>query len=165
MIKYLINFTQSLTACSHEIIGCIDTNEPFIPCKSGTTKSVELTDLVDPMINKDGIEGEPPTHQRGSNRIDFIFCTPSIEKFIISIDILPINEISPSDHRGYILDDNLKEFLKNLDHLPSSNTRLLSTQSPDSTLIYKTNLNKYITKHNIIHSVNNIQYKIDSKTI
>ena len=32
-------------------------------------------------------------------------------------------------------------------------------------LIYKNNLNQYITKYNIIYQVNNIQYKIDSKTI
>ena len=32
-------------------------------------------------------------------------------------------------------------------------------------MIYKKNLNKYITKHNIINQVNNIQSTINSKTI
>ena len=79
MIKYFITCIQSWTACSHEIIVCIDTNELFLPNKNGTTKLVELPDLVDPLINKYGIKGEPPTHQRGSNIIDFIFYTPGNE--------------------------------------------------------------------------------------
>ena len=165
MIEDLITFIQFLTACFREIIVWFDVNEQFIPDKSGTAKIVELTDLIDPLINKYGIAGEPPTHQRGSNRIDFIFCTLGIKKFIISIGFLPTHEFFIYDHRGYILDINLKTFLRFLDHLPTLNTRLLSTQSPDFVLIYKKNLNKYTTKHNIIHQVNNIQYKIDSKTI
>ena len=165
MIKDLITFIHSLSARSHDIVVCIDTNELFIPEKSGTSKLVELTNLVDLLINKFGIDGEPPTRQRDSNRIDFLFCTPSIENFIFRIGILPIHEISPSDHRGYILDVHVQAFLNDIDHLPSSNTRLLSTQSPDSTLIYKNNLIKYFIKQNIINQVNNIQDKIDSKTL
>ena len=132
--------------------------------KSGTAKLVELTNLIDPLINKFGIEGEPPTHQGGSYIIDFLLCTPGIEKFDLRIGILPLHEISPSAHRGFILDVHLRAYLNDLDHIPSSNTRLLSTQSPDSSLIYKTNLSKYILKHNIINQVNTIQDKIDSKT-
>ena len=165
MIIDLIAFIHSLSACFHEIIVCIDTNDLFIPEKSGTARLVELTNLVDPLINKFGIYSELPTHQSGSNIIAFLFCTPSIEKFIFRIGILPIHEISPSNHRGYILDVYLLAFLNDLDHIPSSNTRLLSTQSPDSSLIYKTNLSKYILKHNIINQVNTIQDKIESKTL
>ena len=99
-------------------------NESFILGKCGTSKLVELTDLIYSLINKYGIEGEHPTHQRGSNRIDFIVYTPSAENLTISIGILPIHELSPSNHRRYILDVNRKAFLKDLDYLPSSNTRL-----------------------------------------
>ena len=67
-IRDLIAFINSLSACSHDITIWIDTNEEFIPGKSGTTKLVELTNLIDPLINKFGIEGAPPTHQRGSYR-------------------------------------------------------------------------------------------------
>ena len=144
MIKDLITFIHSLTACSQDIIIYIDANKPFTPGKSGTDRLVELTDLVDPLINKYGIEGEPPTHQRDSHRIDFIFYTPDIERFISNIGILLIHKISPSDYRALFLDFNHTAFLKDLDHIISSNTCLLSTQSPDSTIIYKNNLNKYI---------------------
>ena len=68
MIRDLIAFINSLLACSHDITIWIDTNEEFILGKSGTTKLVELTNLIDPFINKFGIEGAPPTHQRGSYR-------------------------------------------------------------------------------------------------
>ena len=71
MINDLIDFVQSLSNRSHEIIVCIDINEEFIPGKSDTAKLVELTNLLDPLINKFGLAGEPPTHQRGSYRIDF----------------------------------------------------------------------------------------------
>ena len=57
--------------------------------------------------------------------------------------------MSPSDYRALFLDFN--------------HTCLLSTQSPDSTIIYKKNLDKYIKKHDIINQVNNIQNKIDFK--
>ena len=92
MIKYLIAFIHFLSACFHEIVVCIDTNDLFIPEKSGTAKLVELTNLVDPLLNKFGIDSELPTHQSGSNIIAFLFCTPSIEKFIFRIGILPIHE-------------------------------------------------------------------------
>ena len=136
MIIDLIDFVQSLSDSAHEIIVCIDANEAFIPGKSGTARLIELTNLIDPLINKFGIQGEPPTYQGGSYRIDFLLCTPNIEKYIVRIGILPIHEISPSAHRGFILDVHLREYLNDLDHIPQSNNRLLSTQSPDSTLIY-----------------------------
>ena len=124
LIKDFITFFQSLTACFHKIIICIDTNEPFIRGKSVAAKLVELTDLVDSLINKYGIEGEPSTHHRGSHRTDFVFYTPSIEHFISNIGILPIHEISPSDHRVLFLDIDLHVFLQDLDHITSSNSRL-----------------------------------------
>ena len=165
IINDLIDFVQSLLNSSHEIIVCIDTNEEFIPGKSGIAKLVESTNLTDPLINKFDIEGEPSTHQQRSYRIDFLLCTPGIETFILRISILPLREISPSDHRGIILDVHLQAFLNDLDHISSTSIRLLSTQSPDSSLIYKTNLIKYTITHNIINQLNNIQNKIDSKTL
>ena len=114
-----------------------------MPGKSDTAKLVELTNLIDPLINKFGLEGEPPTHQRGSCRIDFPQCTPGIETFILRIGILPLHEISPSDHRGFILDVHLRAYLIDLDHISSSNTRLLSTLSIYTLnfLIMKLNIN------------------------
>ena len=129
MIRDLIDFINSLSACSREIIVCMDINEVFIPGKSDTAKLVELTNLIDPLINKFGIEGEPPTYQRGSYRIDFLLYSPGIEKIIFCIGILSIYEISHSDHRGFILDVHLQAFLNDLDNIPSSNTRIVSTRS------------------------------------
>ena len=120
MIRDLINFINFLSACSREIIGSIDTNKAFIPGKSGTAKLVELTNLTDPLINKVCIEGEPPTHQRGLYRIDFLLSSPGIEKNIFRIGILPIHEISPSNCRGFIQNVHLQVFLKDLDNIPNS---------------------------------------------
>ena len=64
-----------------------------------------------------------------------------------------------SDHRALFLDINLQKFLHDLNHITSLNTSPLSTQSPDSTIIYEEKSNKFITKHNIINQVNTIQYK------
>ena len=60
---------------------------------------------------------------------------------------------------------NLKEFLKDSDHIVNSNTHLLSTQSSDSNIIYKNKLNNYVKNNIIINKNNNIQNKINSKTI
>ena len=108
MIIDLTDFVQSLSDSVYEIIVCIDANEEFIPGKSGTAKLVELTNLIDPLINKFDIEGEPPTYQGGSYRINFLLCTPGIEKSILRIGILPLSEISPSAHRRFILDVHLR---------------------------------------------------------
>ena len=48
MIKDLINFIHSLSACSREIVICIDTHEEFIPGKSDTAKLVKFIDLIYP---------------------------------------------------------------------------------------------------------------------
>ena len=85
--------------------------------KSGTAKLVELMDLVDSLINKFGKEDEPPTHRRGSHRIDFLFCTPSIKK---SYFVLASYQ-SMKFFLRIIGDINvhLQEFLNDLDHIPS----------------------------------------------
>ena len=59
MIQDLKILVQPPTARYHEIIGCIDTNEPFIPGKSGTAKILESTKLVYPLINIHVVENDP----------------------------------------------------------------------------------------------------------
>ena len=131
----------------------MDSNEAFIPCKSGTTKLHELTDLAYPLINKDGLENEPPTHQRGSQRIDFIFCNLGIEKFISRIGILPMHDIVPSDHRAIYFDINLVAWLKDPGLQSIITIRLLSTNSLDLTRVYDKYLDIYLKKNDIITKV------------
>ena len=99
-----------------------------------------------------------PTQTWTISRIDFLLCTPGIEKIIFRIGILPIHEMSLSDHRRFILDVHLHAFLNDLDHKPSSNTRLLSTNPHTLHYYIKSFLNS--TPQNIILSTNLTIFKI-----
>jgi hypothetical protein len=66
--------------------------------------SVATCGLVDPLARQHSSRPIPPSHDRGSERIDFIFITPSIMPAVLSSGCLSSHSIFNSDHRAYFLD-------------------------------------------------------------
>ena len=111
MIDDLIIFINKLIAEYHEVILLIDTDESLTP-GSGIAKLLQNTNMIDPITLRHGFRNTPNTHQSGSQRIDYCFCTDLINNVIKSCGITPFNFFSLADHRGGYIDIQLKLFLR-----------------------------------------------------
>ena len=122
--------------------------------------------MIDPIVNKHRTSDEPNTHKSGSKRIDCIFCTNGLTKFIRLCGILPFDFITPSDHRGLYIDIYLALFLKYpLHQFITNNERLLRTNNLKCVTKYKTYLMKYMQQHDLFNRGQIIQNKINDHTI
>ena len=113
-----------------------------------------------------GTKGEPNTYARGSDRIDYFFCTKNIYKFILECGILPFFSIMTSDHRGLYLDVDIIQYLRNpFIDLAHTQNRLLSSTHSKKVFQYKKVLIEYISSRNAIEKVNEIHKKINNKNL
>ena len=82
MITYLIQLVNSLKYPLHQVIILIDTTEVFVSKTGDVARLLRYTNMIDPIVMNHGFKNEPNTYKRGSNRIDFCFCTIGISPFI-----------------------------------------------------------------------------------
>ena len=81
MIDDLTIFINKLITEHNEVLLLIDANEPLTP-DSGIAKLLQNTKMLDPITIRHGLQNIPNTHQSGSDRIDYCFCTDLINNFI-----------------------------------------------------------------------------------
>ena len=129
MIDDCTIFINKLIVEHHEVLLLIDANEPLTP-DSGIAKLLQNTKMIDPITIRHGLRNIPNTHQSGSDRIDYYFCTNLINNFILKCAITPYNIFSSADHRGGYLDIQLKLFLRD-PYKPTifPSSRLLTTKT------------------------------------
>ena len=89
LINNLGLYINNLRQQQHEIILMIDANESMTKTNSGISNLISLTQLCDPIFMLHGEHKEPNTYIRGSDRIDYILCTPTLF-FILSYSITTI---------------------------------------------------------------------------
>ena len=68
IINDINNFLAELTFRHHEVIICIDANEPFIPGTRGIAKLTSHPQILDPLISIHGGDLESYTHKNGSKK-------------------------------------------------------------------------------------------------
>ena len=130
-VTHLITFINKLTKLHHEIIIGTDTNEPFTSNAGDIARLYKQCNIIDPISIKHGTKDEPNTYARGLDRIDFLFCTSIIHKFITKYGILPFCSIVISDHRRLYLDADIVQYLRNpFIDLNHNHKRLLSSTHP-----------------------------------
>ena len=112
IILGIIIYINDLRKMNHQIILLIDTNEGFTSRDYGLAKLTQHTNMTDPIFNRHDNSLEPNTYTRGSQRMDFHFCTPQIEEYIVRCGIIPTDLLTSSDHRSVYLDINILSFLK-----------------------------------------------------
>ena len=103
-IDDLIKSIQSHQARNHDIIIGGDFNETTDKHHSGLMRLLTTTDLVDPFLHHHPTLPTFNTYARGSQRIDAIFCSPTIIPMINAIGYAPYNWVTNSDHRAIFLD-------------------------------------------------------------
>lgn len=118
-----------------------------------------MTNLVDSIACIHGMKEIPNTHQRGTNRIDFISISPKIFKYIYSCDITSFNKVAPSDHRCTFIDVDFISFLQNQFH-NIIDLKSLLLQSNDIKLVSKykkKHLQNFIKQKYVIERIDKIQ--------
>ena len=88
----------------HEIILLIDGNEAFTNAKGGIAKLCKECKLYDPFSHRHNEQQNSKSYIRGSDKIDFIFCSYNILKAVTSCGMNAFNEITVPDHCGLFLD-------------------------------------------------------------
>ena len=112
MVRGLICFINDLRKSIHEIILLLDDNETFSYNKCILAKLVQQTNITDSIFNKYDSSLKSITYKRDSQRIDFCFCTPHIEKYLIRCGITPFDLFTSTDHREIYLNINILLYLK-----------------------------------------------------
>ena len=88
----------------HEIILSIDGNEVFTNEKGGIAKMFKECKLYDPFSHRHNDQQNLKSYIRGSDKIDFLFCTYNILKAVPLCGMTAFNEITVLDHCGLFID-------------------------------------------------------------
>jgi len=106
-IDDLIKFITEKQQSGHSIIVGGDFNETIDKQSSGILRLITATNLIDPWSHRFPHTPSFNTYSRGSDRIDHVFCTPSLISSIQSIGYAPFRWITNSDHRALLIDFNI----------------------------------------------------------
>jgi endonuclease/exonuclease/phosphatase family metal-dependent hydrolase len=85
----------------------MDANDTLQNTRSALNKWTAETIMIDPLVQRHGTEGEPPTYARGSKRIDYYLVSEHLSEYVTSCGILPLHNICFSDHRALYIDIDL----------------------------------------------------------
>ena len=104
--------------------------------------------LIDVHKTSSGMEWLPPTHERGSTQIDYIFISPSIQ--IKRAGFLPFNKV-PGDHRAIWVDIQTDDIIGyNPPQLSMSTARRLKSDNPTVRNRYLSLLKQYAQQDGIL---------------
>ena len=144
----------------------IDANKSMTKTNSGISNLISVTQLCDPIFMLHGAHEEPSTYIRGSDRIDYFFCSPKLLQYIQRCGILPSDMATIADHRGAYLDIRIRKFLQNhfQEHQEPIQRRLHLTFTK-GVIKYKYFLYKYTTNNNITETIQSIKNKIINNTL
>ena len=138
---------MTLLVKKHEIIIGIDANEPFASSRGYVARLYSKCKLIDTIAQHHGITNKPNIFIRGSQGIDFLFCSKTISSFITSYGIPSFEYISSSDHRSIFIDINIVQYLRNpFIDTNTNKLRLLQSNHPSKVRQYKDELISYNKK-------------------
>ena len=103
MVRGLICFINDLRKSFHEAILLLDDNETFSYNECIVAKFTQQTNITGSIFNKYNSSLKSNTYKCDSQRIEFCFFTPYIEKYVIRCGITPFDLFTSSDHREIYL--------------------------------------------------------------
>ena len=161
-ISDLISLISELKEKGHDIVLMFDANEA---CRqgSGVDRLILSCGLVDAHTLTSDSSPPPPTHQRGSVKIDFVLISPRLVQAVRAASILPLHDGYLSDHRALMVDFDARALFESVTSpvLPPTTRRLTST-NPRSLHIYISNMVKHIVKHELLHRVESLRQKSEN---
>jgi exonuclease III len=143
VLEDLGNRITELKTSGEEVILMMDANDTTQKANSDLSRWAEKVDLVDPHIQRHGSIDEPATHERGSDRIDYIFMTEKISEYVMAAGILEFHKVWKTDHRALYIDIDLEAFLGGRPSpLEVNANRGLMSNDPRAVKIYREHLLK-----------------------
>ena len=147
----LIKSIQIHQALHHDIIVGGDFNETTDKHNSGLLKLLTTTNLIDPFLHHHPTLPNFNTYSRGSQRIDAIFCSPTVLPMIKTIGYAPFNWVTNSDHRAIFVDFCSKQLFQDSRENQlslSSATRAIRSNDKKRTSIYIERFYQHPTSNN-----------------
>jgi hypothetical protein len=158
----LIILTKSFQDQGCDVVLMLDANEGRGP-KSGVDYVMHECCLVDAHAATTDRSPAPATHQRGSEKIDFILMSPRLVESIRSAVILPLQEGYLSDHRSLMVDfDANMLFGGQTSFIARSASRRLTSTNPRAVATYIEHMRNFISTHRIVDKVCALQVRSDS---
>ena len=128
--------------------------------KSGVDAIMHECCLIDAHAKTSDTSPAPATHQRGSEKIDFILVSPRIAKAITSASILALQDGYYSDHRALMDDFDARElFGSDTSEVTSQATRRLTSTSPRAVSTYIAHMKKHMSLHRIVEKATALDVK------
>jgi hypothetical protein len=131
-----------------------DFNEVVGRNASGFAKITSAFQLADVLGHFHSVQTEVPTYARGTERLDYVFCSADLLPAVASCGAEPFNQHIFSDHRALFLDwhEDILFGSKCPSIAPHVQRRLVSKHRPSATK-YIEKLHKYSTDHNILEQL------------
>jgi hypothetical protein len=105
-----------------------------------------------------------PTHENGTNRIDYLLCTPNVLQYITQIGYVPFNGALDSDHRAVFCDLNGAIFEAEIEEIPKR-VRLVGTNSTNKEgTKYVRCLYNRLQEHKIFDQIEELLAKVSTTT-
>ena len=146
----------------HDLVLMMDANEPAGP-GSATDRISYACGLTDVHKRETEMAEPPPTHQRGSAKIDFILVSSRLVRAIKARAILPIHDGYLSDHRALMVDFDPKIlFAGPTSEVVQPHARQLTSTNPKAVAKYIKVMLIQMEKHNVIQKVQQLQMRSDS---
>lgn len=180
----LKSWLQNKIQLHHDIILAMYANTTYNPDTIGTicplkyTPGIPIVDrhhngnlstlvascgLIDPLAKQHSTRPFRPSHNRGSERIDFIFTTPGIASALLASGSMPFHSLFNCNHRPYYLDLNARELFADLAYeIPSPAYRKLFLLDPRILQEYYTTLHTQLTNHKIFDKLHNLKQVADT---
>jgi len=134
----------------HDVVVCMDANEGISSVNSGIANLLRDTGLNDVHAHLLDSTTLPPTHQRGSEKIDYVLVSPRLLEAVDSCSILGLNDGYISDHRALVVDFDPKLLFGNqTSNLVQPAQRLLTSTNPRAVHTYTEHIRKHVRIHAI----------------
>ncbi|GAX26437.1 hypothetical protein FisN_37Hu013 [Fistulifera solaris] len=157
----LTRLCQQLQHQNHGILLFIDANSHLYDQHSWLHPFLSTTSLRDVYAYRHGLNNEPTSYQRGSQRIDFMFASPNLLPFITACGYLPFD--AHSDHRLMYCDIHLTTYLRDMDppDLTDKQPRAILSKHRKSSNEYKATVLARLTTLNYLAIINRIVETVD----
>lgn len=124
----------------------MDSNEHRAANKAFINKIVQNNGLLEAMKSNE----KTTTYRRRTSQLDYIMCSPNLLPFIRYIQLQEFGTIFTSDHKSYIIDIALVDWLKcGKDKVPSLGMRVITSLSKTKIAKYKAKIVEDIRQSNI----------------
>jgi hypothetical protein len=160
---FIHQFQETCDDINNYLIISMDANSTMGQDRDGLDKLIEECNLVDIYTTMNQDYSEFPTQQRGSKKIDYMFCTRNLIPFIRKSGYVRFNDGFDSDHRAIFCD--ISHEILGDNRIPNSQRkRIIGTNSTNREgKRYNKHLYRNLSKQNIFEEVE--QLKINSDYI